>query len=134
MQVHRRPRHQLAGLLRVEEAKLERLQMAVDPLPQVEFDRHRHPARDQPANHRQPEPEEAGADDRQRERQERGLVGRRLDRVHGPTDEPRDRHRHHHRQPGEAEGPEHRAAIRTQESEQPPEGGHALTIQSEVVV
>ena len=51
LQVDRRARHQLAGLLAVEERQLERLQVAVDQVAQVELDRQRdapghEPARD----------------------------------------------------------------------------------------
>ena len=55
LQVDRRPRHQLAGLLGVEEAQLEPLQVRVEELAQVEFDRQRDLARDQPPHHGQPE-------------------------------------------------------------------------------
>ena len=68
LQVDRRPRHQLAGLLAVEEAELERLQVRVDALAQVELDRDRDLARDQPPDHGEPEPQQPGADDRQRQR------------------------------------------------------------------
>ena len=52
LQVDRRARHQLPRLLAVEEAELERLQVAVHPLAQVELDVDRDPARDQPADRR----------------------------------------------------------------------------------
>ncbi len=45
LEVHGRPRHQLTGLLRVEEPQLQLLQPAVDPLAQVELDRHARPCR-----------------------------------------------------------------------------------------
>ena len=77
LQVDRRPRHQLAGLLGVEEAELERLQVRVEALAQVELDRQRDLAGDQAPDHGQPEPQDAGADDRQRQRQEVVAVARR---------------------------------------------------------
>ena len=52
LQVDRRPRHQLPGLLAVEEAELERLQVAVDALAQVELDSERDLAGDHPARRR----------------------------------------------------------------------------------
>ena len=82
LQVDRRPRHQLAGLLAVEEAELEPLQVRVDALAQVELDRERDLAGDQPPDDGQPEAQEAGADDRQGERQERVAVAL-VDRVDG---------------------------------------------------
>ena len=45
LQVDRRPRHELAGLLRVEEAELERLQVRVHAVAQVELDPERDAAR-----------------------------------------------------------------------------------------
>ena len=39
LQIDRRPRHQLSGLLGVEEAELEPLQVGVEELAEVEFDR-----------------------------------------------------------------------------------------------
>jgi len=125
LEVDGRPRHQLPGLLRVEEPQLERLEVRVDPLPQVELDRHRDLARDQPPDHGQPEPQRAGTDDRHSQRQHvRAFL--LVDRVDGVADQPRDQHRHPHRQPGEDERADHRATVGAKETEQPPEGGHGF--------
>ena len=47
LQVHGRPRHQLSRLLMVEEAELEALEVAVEPLAQVVLD----PERDASGDH-----------------------------------------------------------------------------------
>ena len=74
LQVDRRPRHQLSGLLGVEEAQLQSLKVRVEELAQVEFDREGDLAGDQPSHHGQPHPQHARPDDRQREREQVGLV------------------------------------------------------------
>ena len=48
LQVDRHARHQLAGLLAVEEAELEALEVAVEQLAQVVLDAERHAAGDHP--------------------------------------------------------------------------------------
>ena len=116
-EVDRRPRHQLAGLLAVEEAQLEPLQVGVEHLPQVEFDRQRDLAGDQAADHGQPQAQDRGAEDRQRQRQEVGLVAA-LDRVDGAPDQPWDQHRHPHRRPGERQRSPELGTIGTQEAHQ----------------
>ena len=70
LQVDGRPRHQLPGLLGVEEAELEPLQVRVEELAQVEFDRQRDLAGDHPSHHRQPQAQGSGDDDRDRQRQQ----------------------------------------------------------------
>ena len=55
LQVNRRPRHQLPGLLGIEEAQLQPLQMRVKALAQVELDRQRDLARDDASHHSQPQ-------------------------------------------------------------------------------
>ena len=87
LQVDRRPRHQLPGLLAVEEAELEPLQVRVEGLAQVEFDPERDLAGDQPPDHGEAEAQDAGADDRQRQGQQVGLVAV-LDRVDRAADQP----------------------------------------------
>ena len=124
LQVDRRPRHQLAGLLGVEEAELERLQVLVDALAQVELDRERDLAGDEPPDHGQPEPQDPGADDRQRQRQQVASRSSLVDRVDRVADQQRDQHRHPHRQPGEDQRPDHGAAVGAKKAEQSPEGGH----------
>ena len=133
LQVDRRPRHQLPGLLAVEEAELEPLQVRVEELAQVEFDRERDLAGDDPPHHGQAEPEDAGADDRQRQRQQVGLVVI-LDRVDRAADQQRDQHRHPHRQPGEGQRAPQLAAVGAQKAHQTSVGPHHVpTIQSEVL-
>ena len=61
LQVDRGARHQLPGLLAVEERELERLEVDVEQVAQVELDRQRHPAGDQPARDRDPEPDHGDA-------------------------------------------------------------------------
>ena len=123
LQVDRRPRHQLAGLLAVEEAELEPLQVGVEELAQVELDRQRDLAGDEPADDGQPEAQDAGADDGQGEGQQVGLVAV-LDRVDGAPDQPRDQHRHPHRQPGEGQRAPELAAVGAQEAHQAAVGPH----------
>ena len=74
LQVDRRARHQLAGLLAVEEAELERLQVAVEPVAQVVLDRQRDAAGDEPPRDR--EARGAGARRRPRARQSRFSASR----------------------------------------------------------
>ena len=132
LEVDRRPRHQLPGLLRVEEPQLERLEVGVDPLPQVELDRHRDLAGDQPPDHGQPQPQDAGADDRHRQRQRcRGAAGRRS--------------RRRRCRPATGSAPSSPSPARRRPAIRPPRGGRGegnraaarrwsrpLTIQSEV--
>ena len=123
LQVDGRPRHQLPGLLGVEEAELEPLQVGVEELAQVELDRQRDLAGDHPPDHGQAEAEDAGADDRQRQGQQVGLVAV-LDRVDRAPDQPRDQHRHPHRQPGEGQRAPELAAVGAQEAHQAAVGPH----------
>ena len=58
LQVDGRAGHQLAGLLVVEEAELEALEVAVEQLAQVEFDRQRDAPGDQPAEVGEPPADE----------------------------------------------------------------------------
>ena len=60
LQVDRRARHELAGLLAVEEAELEREQVVVDLVAQVVLDAERDLARDEPPQDRQAEAHEPG--------------------------------------------------------------------------
>ena len=59
------------GLLAVEEGELERLEVRVHAVAQVELHPERHAAGDQPAHHAEREPEQPGARDRERQRPER---------------------------------------------------------------
>ncbi len=126
-EVDRRPRHQLPGLLAVEEAELEPLQVRVEKLPQVEFDRQRDLAGDQAPDHGQPQAQDRGAEDRQRQRQQVGLVAV-LDRVDGTADQPRNQHRHPHRRPGEHQRSPQLAAVGTQEAHQTAVRAHSHSL------
>jgi hypothetical protein len=96
----------------VEVPELERLQVRVEPAAQVVLDAERHLAGDQPAHHRQPEPQDPRADDHENQRQQvRALPG--LDRVDRVADEGRDRHGHAHRHRGEDQREDDGAAIGT---------------------
>jgi hypothetical protein len=123
LKVHRRPRHQLPGLLGVEEAELEPLQVGVEELAQVEFDRKGDPAGDEPAHDRQPEAQDPGPDDRQRQRQQVGLVAV-LNRIDGAPDQPGNQHRHPHRRPGKRQGSPELAAIWAPKAHQTTVGPH----------
>ena len=59
LQVDGRARHQLPGLLAVEERQLEPLQLPVEHVAQVELDAERHPPGDEPARDAQREPRDA---------------------------------------------------------------------------
>ena len=89
LQVDRRPRHQLTGLLAVEEAELEPLQVLVEDLAQVVLDVQRDLARDQPPGDGQREAQDAGAEQREHEGQDvvASLV---LDRVHRGAEQQRN--------------------------------------------
>jgi hypothetical protein len=133
LQVDRRARHQLPRLLGVEEPELQLLQVLVEGLAQVELDRQRDLPGDQPATHRQQQPQDPGPEQGEDERHDVvAVLG--LDRVDRRAREQRDQHRHPHRHPGEQQRADQLAAIRTQEAEQAPKGGHTPTIQSEVLV
>jgi hypothetical protein len=125
LEVDGRTRHELARLLGVEEAELERLQVLVDALAQVVLDGQGDLARDQPPHHREAQPQHPRADDHRGEREDRRTVAA-LDRVDRAPHEPRDQHRHRHRRPGESQRPNHRAAIGGEKPEQAPEGRHPL--------
>jgi hypothetical protein len=90
----------------------------VEELAQVEFDRQRDFSGDQAADDRQPHAQDRGAEDRQREGEEVGLVAV-LDRVDRAADQPWDQHRHAHRRPGEHQRPPQAQPVRTKETHQP---------------
>ena len=75
LQVDGGARHQLPGLLAVEERELERLQGRVQRLAQVDFDGQRHPPRDQPARRAQRQPGQAGGEDREHPHDQMVAVG-----------------------------------------------------------
>ena len=134
LQVDRRPRHQLPGLLGVEEAELEPLQVRVEALAQVEFDRQRDLAGDQRAGPRSgrgagsPAPTIASASGSRS-----GLSPSSIALTALP-DQPRDQHRHPHRQPRRRPASPRAGGGRGAGS--PSGGGRSashLTIQSEVL-
>ncbi len=131
LEVDRRPRHQLPGLLGVEEAELEPLQMGVEELSEVELDRERDPPGDDAPDQGQADPEDAGDGDHDREREEVGLVAV-FDRVDRAPDQVRDQDRHPHRRPRKGQRTPQFAAIRAQKAHQTTVGLHQSTIQSEV--
>jgi hypothetical protein len=83
-------RHELAGLLTVEEAQLERLQVAVQPAAQVELHAQRHAARHEPAGDGEGQPQDARGGHGDPQRLEVGTVAltHLVDRAAG---QPRDR-------------------------------------------
>ena len=89
LQVDRGPAHQLAGLVAVEETKLEAHQVGVDLLAKIELDRQRDPAGDDPSDHREPEPQDRGKEDRP-DQPEELLPVTAVDRVGGLADQGRD--------------------------------------------
>ena len=126
LQVDRRARHELAGLLAVEEAELERLQVAVEPVAQVVLDAERDLARHDPPPDREDEPHEAGHDEQRAQRLEARLVTR-VDVIDHTPDQPRDRRRAEHRDACEHDRPDRSPAVGTKEAEEPDKGAHATT-------
>ena len=124
LQVDRRSRHQLAGLLGIEEAELELLQVLVDVGAEVELDRERDLAGNHAAEEDQDQPEDPGADDRKAQRQDLGPVAA-LDRVDRLADQERDRYRHRHPRPSEHQREDHALSMRLEEGEQASERGHS---------
>ena len=106
LEVHRRARHELAGLLAVEEGELERLQVAVHPVAQVELDAERHAAGHQSPRHAEQEPQDPGP--RSRRRAARSAPSP-AHLVHRAADEERDQHPHAHRGGGQHERDDHPA-------------------------
>ncbi len=141
LQVHGAARHQLSRLLVVEEAQLQPLQMAVDPLAQVVFDPQRDPPGDHPPPvHRAPA-QQHQRENRERQRQQRVAVVRACpclvvlggvcamtDRFHGTPREDRERDGHHHREAGEGPGDGQAAAVGAQEAEESVEGRHSCLV------
>ena len=125
LQVHRRARHELAGLLAVEERELQPLEVLVHALAQVVLDAERHATGDQPAGHRQDEAQEGRAGDRKGEGDERvAVVVARPNRIDRLAREIRDGDGEPDGAGREDQGGHDRAPIRTQKTEQPPEGPH----------
>jgi hypothetical protein len=123
-EVDGRARHQLAGLLAGEEPELELLQVRVEQVAEVELDRQRHAAGDEPPRDRQPEPRQGDDDDGDREVAQAGAVVRR-DAVDGAAGQPRDGDRARHRGRREEQRPRHPGLVGPQEAEEPGKGAHA---------
>ena len=70
LQIDGRARHQLAGLLAIEERQLERLQLPEQQRSQVVLDAKRHASRDETPRGREHQPDEARAGDRDGEQHE----------------------------------------------------------------
>ena len=119
-------RHQLAGLLAVEEPELEALELPVERVAQVDLDPERDAAGDQSPRRAQPQSQDArGAD---RDRPHRQLMpgmaaGDRVDRRPGQS---RDQDGHTHRAAGERERPPDSPSIRAQETYEPAEDKHFI--------
>ncbi len=116
LQVDRRPRHQLAGLLSVEEAHLQTEQVAVEALAHVDLDREGHAAGDEPPQHAENQPADGRQDDRQHEDPQAAAVVA-VDLVDGPAGQRGERCRPHHRERGEHEGADRSTAIRAEKSQ-----------------
>ena len=119
LQVDRRARHELAGLLRVEETELERLQVRVHAVAQVELDPEGDAAGNQAPRDAEEQPQEPGCDDRGGERpQVRLALAYLIDRA---PDEVGDEHAGRHRHGRQREGDDHALPVGAQEAEESPE-------------
>jgi RNA polymerase primary sigma factor len=126
LEVHGRARHELAGLLVIEEGQLESEQVGVQALAQVDLDAQRHAPGDQSARDGQPQAQHAGHPDDDRDG--RQLAARAvLHRVDRLPREPGDGHRHRRGQGGQQRGQRHRAPVGAQEPEQAAKHGHQKT-------
>ena len=141
LQIDGRAGHQLAGLLVVEEAELELLEVSVEQLAQVEFDRQGDAPGDQAAEVGEHPADEHDPDDHDREREQRvavvvargelvvlGVFGAFLKRVHGTAGEIGQRDRDHHRRAGQQPGGDQRALVGAKEPEKSVEGGHSCSV------
>ena len=141
LQIDGRARHQLAGLLVVEEAELQLLEVAIEELAQVEFDRERDPSGDQAAEVREHPANEHHPDDHDREHEQLvpvviarqdlvmlGVLRSALQRVDRLAGEKRDRDRHHHRGAGQQPGGDQRALVGTKEAEKSVERDHSCMV------
>ncbi len=130
LQVDCRARHQLPGLLAVEERQLEPLELGVEEVAQVELDAERDAARDEAAGDAQAEAEHACAGDRDHPDDELVAVvaAHRVDRV---ARQRRDRDGHDHRARGERERRHDARLEGRQEAEHPSEDEHDFRKYSE---
>ena len=126
LQVDGQARHQLAGLLAVEERQLELLQVRVQAVAQVVLDAERDLARHQAASDRERQPRERHEHDRHDQALEAVAVAR-VDPVDRPAGQPRDRDGGRHGQRREHQRGHHSGPVRAQEAEEPEEGAHTTT-------
>jgi hypothetical protein len=126
LQVDGRARHQLPGLLAIEEAELERLQVAVETVAQVVLDGERDAAGDDPARDGEAEAQQPGTDHGEAEQIQRVAVAR-VDLVDRAPDQPRQRSRADHRDAGQHHRPDGGPTVGTEEPEEPEKGAHAST-------
>jgi hypothetical protein len=127
LQVDGRARHELAGLLTVEEAELEPEQVVVDLVAQVVLDAERDLSRDEAPHDRQAEAHEARECDEEREQlQVAAVLG--ADRVDRGTRQCGDRDGRAHRERGEHEREPDAALVRLEECEQAQERGHRRSL------
>ena len=122
LQVHGGPRHQLAGLLPVEEGQLERLEVLVHPVAQVVLDPQRDPAGNDPARDAERQPQHPRARHGERQRPEVSAAG--PDLVDRAADQVWHQHAHAHRGGREHEREDHAATVWAEKAEQAPEGLH----------
>ena len=125
LQVDRRARHELPGLLAVEEAELESLELLVEPVTQVDLDAERHLPGDEPARSAQAEPEQPGDPDRDHPHDQRMavVISDRVDRLPGQE---RDQDGHDHRPGGEHKRPRDGPPVGVQETEESSEYQHFI--------
>ncbi len=137
LQVDRCARHQLPGLLVVEEAELQALELSVHEPAQVVLDAERDAPGDHPPPDGQSPADQDDGEDRQRERQQHvALVGARCrlmvfggqrtapDCFDGPPRERGQRDRPDHRDAGKPPGGSEPATVGAEEAEQAPEDLH----------
>ena len=124
LQVDRGARHQLAGLLGVEEPQLERLEVAVHEVAQVDLDGQRHAPGDQPARHGQREPRQGDEHDGAGQEPQRPLVAGAhvVDRL---ARQPRNGHRGDHGERRERQRPGRACSVGPEKAQQAQEGAHA---------
>ena len=123
LQVDGRARHELTGLLAVEEAELLPEQMLVDAVSQVDLDAERDAAGDEPARDGEAEAQHAGDDDEQADELQPVAVAV-LDGGDRRAGEAGDRDRRDHRQRGEDRRPPDAALVVAQDAAESDERGH----------
>jgi hypothetical protein len=118
LQVDRRARHQLTGLVAVVEAEGEPEQMRVEPLAHVLLDPERLPAGDDPPPVHERGLDDAGGGDGDDDPEERPRAALLVDAVDRRADEQHDRDRGRLREHRQDRRDEQRPAVRAQEAEE----------------